>query len=238
MNNMREKKCIFVIVLLLFYILSFGQNKNFTIGFNNNGLTFGNSMNTNGVRINFLDNNVYMVNGINMACISKSRISSGLTLGIISIENSICNGIVVNGLVGESVKANGIIISGLGYGARQVNGIGIGGLGFVGDTLNGLFMSPLGIFFWNTEEIKLINGVTIGLIVGASTEKLNGISISMFNNWIGEQNGVTIGMINRAEKLHGIQFGLWNFAANNKNFKYMPLVNFNFRRKISKKSPE
>jgi len=227
---MKQNKCTLIIVLLYFCALSFGQNKHFTIGYKENGLSFGNSMNTNGVRFNILDRNVDIVNGINISGISKSRISNGLNLGIILNENSICNGIVLNGLLGESIKANGIIISGLGYGANKINGIGIGGLGFVGDTLNGLFMSPFGISYWNTEQIKVVNGLTIGLIIGASTEKLNGVSISLFNNWIGEQNGLTIGMINRAKKLYGFQLGFWNVAENNRVFKYMPVLNFSFRK--------
>ena len=198
-------------LLLFFYFyfctLSFGQNKHFTIGYKDYGLSFGNSINNNGIRINLFDRNVDKVNGLNISGISKSKISNGLNFGIIWNENTICNGIILNGLLGESMTANGIILSGLGYGASKINGIGIGGLALVGDTLNGLFLSPIGISYWNDEVIKVINGLTIGLIIGASTEKLNGVSVSLFNNWIGEQNGVTIGLINRAKKI--TWFSIW-----------------------------
>jgi len=233
-------------LLLVFFSCqtSFGQNRHFTIGYNDNGLTFGNSAKTNGIRINFLDKNVDMVNGLNLAAISKSRVSNGFTLGLLWIESSICNGIVINGLLGESKKINGIFISGLGGAASKINGLGIGGLAVVGDTLNGLFISSFGAAYMSTERIKLINGVTVGGFIGASTEKLNGLSISVFNNWIdelnglsigminviGEQKGISIGIFNRAEKLRGVQIGIWNVAKNNKFFKYMPIINFNFRK--------
>ena len=228
---MKQKENLLFIFLICFCPLSFGQNKYFTIGINDNGLSFGNSVNTNGVRINVWDrDDVNSINGLNISVFSRARISNGFTLGLLGIDESVCNGIVINGLIGGGKKANGIIISGIGYGADQLNGLGISGLGLAGDKLNGLFISLLGIGFWNNEKIKVINGATIGVYF-VSTEKLNGVSVSLIQNVIDEQNGVSIGIVNKSKKLHGIQIGLWNIAENNHFFKRMPIINFNFRKK-------
>ncbi len=88
--------------------------------------------------------------------------------------------------------------------------------------------------YWNTEKIQLVNGIAIGLIIGSDTKKMNGISLSLFNNFCDTLNGVAISMINRTKELHGIQFGIWNVAENNRIFKRMPILNFNFRRKPSR----
>ncbi len=232
------------ILLITIPMLIFGQNKHLTIGIKDNGICFGNSIRNNGVRFNLLDKDVEIINGVNVAVSSKSQISNGINLGLVWNENTICNGIVLNGLVGESEKANGIVISGLGYGANQINGLEIGGFSIVADTLNGLFMSPFSIAYWNGETIKLINGVTVGGIIGSVTEQFNGASVSVFNNYISKLNGVSIGMINEIEELkgmtigvfnrskntRGVQSGIWNVSENNKIFKRMPLINFNFRK--------
>lgn len=219
---------------ILLSIISYGQNKHFTIGYNDIGICFGNSDINSGLRFNLRDKNVNQINGINLTGISKSKIANGLTFGLIANYDSISNGILINGLVGESYKANGIIISGLGHVANKFNGIGIGGLAIAGDTLNGIFLSPIGVTYWNTQKIQLINGIAIGLIIGSNTEKMNGISLSLFNNVCDTLNGVAISAINRTKELHGIQFGLWNVAENNRILKRMPILNFNFRRKPSR----
>ncbi len=221
-NNMKQKKYILTIFLACFYALSFGQNKSFTIGLNDNGLSFGNSENTNGLRFNLWDNDdVNRINGLNFSIFSKARISNGLTFGLLSVDESICNGIAINGFFGGSNKANGIIISGGGYATDQFNGLGIGGLGLAGERMNGLFISPMTIGYWSDEKVKLINGVAIGTF-SVSVGKINGLSISVVQNYNDEQNGVSIGIVNKSKKLHGIQLGIWNIAENNKIFKRFP----------------
>ena len=236
---------LFFFLCLFLYPTSFGQNRHFTIGYKSNGLTFGNSVRTNGIRLNFLDKNVDRVNGLNLAVISKSRVSNGFTLGLIWNEHSICNGIVIKSLAGESEKVNGILInglfgrcgkvngifiSGLAGGTDKINGLGIAGFIIVGGTLNGLLISPFSIDYWNDKTIGLINGVAVGGILGTSANKLNGLSISLLGNRIDELNGISIGLFNRSENLRGVQIGILNIAKNNKYFKYTPIINFNFRK--------
>jgi len=221
--------------LVLLSFVSYGQNKHLTIGSKDIGICFGNSEKNSGMRFNFRDRNVYQINGINITGISKSRITNGLTFGLIANYDSISNGILLNGLVGQSYKANGIIISGLGHVSSELNGIGIGGLAIAGDNLNGLFISPIGVTYWNSEKIEKINGVTFGIIFGAVAKKLNGLSISIFQNYIDTTNGVMIAALNKSENLHGFQFGILNYAGNNRKiFQWLPIMNCNLRRKPSR----
>ena len=217
---------------MFFSIVSYGQNKHLTIGFKNIGICFGNSEKNSGLRFNFRDRNVNQINGINITGVSESKMANGLTVGLIANYDSIINGIVLNGLVGESYITNGIAVSGLGYVSYKFNGIGIGGLAIAGETLNGLFFSPIGVTYWNSEKIELINGVTVGIIYGAVAKKLNGVSIGMFENFTDTTNGVMIAALNKTEKLYGFQFGILNYAGNNRKlFRWMPIMNFNLRRK-------
>lgn len=87
---------------------------------------------------------------------------------------------------------------------------------------------------WNTNVIKVINGISFGAYCGANTEKLNGVSLSFFTNSIDELNGLSVGFLNSTKDLHGVLIGLWNVAENNKIFKRTPFINFNFRKKANR----
>lgn len=226
-------KHLLIYILTLISFLSFGQNKHLNIGIKENGICFGNSKRTNGIRFNLIDSNLTQVNGLNIAMASKSKQTNGFTFGLYT-NDSICNGILIDGLMGKAGKMNGVLFSSFGHFTHKFNGVGLGVFPIAGDTLNGLFMSPIGITWWNSQKIKLINGLTVGIITGVNTEKLNGVSIGLINNVIDKQNGLAISLINRSKELHGFQIGLWNVAENNRIFKRAPIINFNFRRKASR----
>ena len=60
-------------------------------------------------------------------------------------------------------------------------------------------------------------------------DELNGFSFAGYNRILGEQNGLTIGIVNFAEFLNGIQIGLINIAENNPApYKVLPFFNANF----------
>jgi hypothetical protein len=111
-----------------------------------------------------------------------------------------------------------------------MNGIGLAGLSVAADTLNGFFFSLIGQTKWSTDIISKVNGVSFGIICGVQSKELNGLAIGI-NNSTEKQNGIVIGVLNNSKELHGFQFGLWNIAENNKIFKYMPILNFNLRKK-------
>jgi hypothetical protein len=224
--------CLLQLICLL-SIGTHGQKNHVTLGSSEAGICIGNSESHSGLRFNLIDDSVSQINGINISGISKAQVVNGLTFGLLANMDDVSNGILINGFVGETLKANGLVISGLGHVSSEFNGLGIGGLAVAGDYLNGLFISPIGVTYWNTEKIKIVNGVAIGLIIGSNTEKMNGLSLSLFNNVCETLNGVAISALNRTDELHGIQIGLWNVAENNRIFKKFPLVNINFRKKTT-----
>lgn len=210
----------------------YGQNRHLNIGSKNNGLILGNSKRNNGLRLNFWDKDVDTINGINISGLSNSSRTNGLSIGLIANFDSTINGMSIAGLTGISKKINGIAIGGIGMVSGKINGLGISGLGVVGDTLNGLFCSYLGYYYLKRDSTNRINGVTLGILSGSIAKDFNGLSVGIvFNDYI-KQNGIAIAAFNKASELHGFQFGLLNYAGNNKKlFRWLPLLNFNLRKR-------
>jgi len=185
--------------------------------------------------LNFLDRNVERINGINIIGLSENGSFNGISVGISLNHDSICNGISV-GIIGMGAKKiNGITFGTIGVVAEKLNGIGISGLAVAGDTLNGIFLGLFGSTYMNFQKNGLIKGITIGAITGANANKMKGISIGGIINNVDEHKGVMIALINKSDELHGIQFGLLNYAGNNRRFlRWIPIINFNFKKKTSR----
>jgi len=61
------------------------------------------------------------------------------------------------------------------------------------------------------------------------TASFKGMAVSAVNLIHGNQTGISIGLVNYASQLKGVQLGLINIADNNKNiFRILPLVNAHF----------
>jgi hypothetical protein len=225
------KRSIQILVCILIINTSFGQQKNFSLGTTKAGLGFGNFKTYSGVRLFLFDDNFKVSNGLSFGLFSEGTNSNGFSFTLLQNLDYRFNGININLLGGENQIANGLTISGLGQVCNKFNGVGFGGLAFCGDTLSGILISPIGMTWWNNNRIQQINGLTIGGIFGANCKELNGLSIGLFNNNIDTLHGVSIAISNRSKHLTGIQIGLWNVAENNRIFKRMPFINFNFRRK-------
>jgi len=148
-------------------------------------------------------------------------------------------GLSVGGFgVGAGGGVSGIAIGGLGVGSGgDVTGIAIGGLGVgTGGTLRGLGVGGLGV------GAPRIVGVVAGLMAGgedvrwlvlapayfriAPRGRFTGVAASAYNHVGGEQHGLTIGLLNVAEALHGVQIGVFNYARNNPApWKLLPILN-------------
>jgi len=228
------KLFIKILIFVLTINTCFGQQRSFSLGTKEAGLGFGNFETYSGVRLFLIDKSFKVNNGLNFGLLSEGTNSNGFTFRLIQNLDNKFNGVNINLLGGENKIGNGLAISGLGQVCNKFNGVGFGGLAFCGDTLSGLLISPIGMTWWNSNRIKKINGLTIGGICGADTEKMNGLSIAIVNNFIDTLNGVSIAIANYSKELTGIQIGLWNKVENNKIFKRMPIINFNFRRKASR----
>lgn len=120
-----------------------------------------------------------------------------------------------------------------------MRGINIGGLAVIGnDAVEGI-SAALGA----VESRALIRGATFGgyrvkapnidglsaAIAMMRTEDLSGVSIAGYNEVRGVQTGLTIGLYNSADQLHGVQIGLLNRAGNNRPpFRWLPFFNAHF----------
>jgi hypothetical protein len=245
----------FILTLFVFPLFTYAQNKHVSLGSANYGICLGNSANYNGIRFNLLDKNVNNVNGLNVtAVLSRVKNLNGINIGAIALwdTSATCNGINVGGAVSATKKSNGINIGGIGALAYEQNGIAAGffvtgaidkfnGIGFAflateGDTLNGLFfgggwVAAVPQSVRDIDKCKLINGVALS-VLSVDAEKMNGIAISALFNEIDTLHGMTISFANKSEQLHGFEFGLINYAGNNrKPFRYTPFFNFNLRKK-------
>ncbi len=233
-----------ILILLIFPIFVFGQNKSLTIGLKENGLVIGNSKKCNGIRLNFWDKNVEIVNGFNLSARTASNYTNGLSFGLITNQDTVTNGFRIGGLTSLGENINGVCIGGLWTVATKINGLGIGGLLTYADRMNGLFISGLGAFGGNGPGyITAINGISIGMFTTCSnmnvlsigfqtvTDTTRGIVIGFVYNEAKKANGIQFGMHNKTNDLYGLQVGFWNIAENKKYFKKTPIINFNFRKK-------
>jgi len=101
----------------------------------------------------------------------------------------------------------GVHVAGIAVGAPNVRGVIIAGVAAGGVDVHAFVVAPA---YFNVRD----GGV------------MRGLSISSFNRIQGEQQGITIGILNYARKLSGFQFGLINIAQNKSRFKVMPIMNY------------
>lgn len=218
---------------LCFAVILFGQNGHLSIGVKENGLCFGNSKNYNGIRFNFLDKNVSNINGFNLALQTKVLKIDGISVGLFASLDSVINGLQIGGLASVGDKLSGLSISPVLAIHEKINGIDISGFTWFKLT-NGVQISLLGTLPMDYMYSRKINGLGIGGLVFVC-EHVNGVSIASLISFADTLNGLSIACWNATNELHGFQFGLLNYAMNNKYpFKKMPLMNFNLRRKNKK----
>lgn len=148
-------------------------------------------------------------------------------------------GITVGGIgVGAGGSIRGISIGGVGVGAGNgIHGITVGGIGVgTGGTASGITVAGLGV------GAPRIRGGAAAMIVGTEnargvviapalfrTERggrLTGASLSSVNAIRGTQHGLTIGLVNYAERLQGVQIGAININKGASGpFKVLPIIN-------------
>ncbi|HVE78242.1 MAG TPA: hypothetical protein VNA89_05255 [Gemmatimonadaceae bacterium] len=63
------------------------------------------------------------------------------------------------------------------------------------------------------------------------TRDLGGISVAAYNDVRGPQHGLSVGVVNRARSLRGVQLGLLNHVSDNPPLlRWMPVANVRFGR--------
>lgn len=167
----------------------------------------------------------------------------GITFGGIGVgSGGNMWGLNIGGIgLGVSGDVTGISIGGIGVGAgRSVKGITIAGIGVgAGQEIKGLTIGGLGV---GAPSLK---GLVLGLAAGGDKFKglaltpayfritddglFRGISVSAFNHIKGEHRGLSIGILNFANDLYGVQIGVINIAKSNPGgLKVLPVFNADF----------
>jgi hypothetical protein len=207
-----------------------GAGKNLE-GFNIAGLGLGAGENISGVNFAGLGLGAGKdIEGVSIA---------GLGLGA---SNNIV-GISIAGLgAGAGKNMTGLNIAGLGLGAGEnLSGINISGLGLgAGKVLSGVTIAGLAA---GSEEIrgltiaggavggKILKGLQVagGMVHVIKEGAFYGCAVSPYNYIRGSQTGVSIGIVNYAWTVKGVQLGLVNIVRDNPaGLKVLPVFNTSF----------
>ncbi len=112
--------------------------------------------------------------------------------------------------MGAGQRLVGLNIGGLGAGAPEVEGITIGGLGVGGRSIKGIHIAG-------------------GMVRVEDEGQMIGLAISPVNYIKGTQRGVSIGLVNYAWRLKGVQIGLINIVLYDPSIaKVLPIINVGF----------
>ena len=129
--------------------------------------------------------------------------------------------------VGGGEGISGISIAGVGIGGGgKISGLSIAGLGVGAPSLSGIVITGVG-----AGTLDFNGGVIAPLYFRIEKEgSMRGVSVSAFNRLSGVQHGLTIGVLNIAEELRGLQIGLINIARRNpRGRRVLPIVNWGSR---------
>ena len=164
-------------------------------------------------------------------------------------------GILINGVgMGVGGDAQGLMINGTGMGVGgDVTGVMLNGFGMgAGGTIRFLSLAGGGIGATRLEGIAIAGGVLgaremQGVMIAGfwnrvrredhgwfgrrrtvgGPARLEGVGISAFNQVLGHQQGLTIGLLNYAWSLNGLQVGLINIVRDNPpGRRVLPVLNW------------
>ncbi len=194
--------------------LGMGAGENL-VGINIGGLGAGAGENVMGLNIGGLGVGAGEdLIGINIGGIGAGagRNMKGLNIGGIGAgagENMI--GINIGGIgVGSGNLLLGVNIGGIAVGGREVQGLNIAGFAVGAEVLKGINLSSGAV-------LVMKNGLMVGF------------AASPFNYIRGHQTGLSIGIVNYAWTLRGVQIGLVNIVRDNpRGLKVLPVFNAGF----------
>ena len=159
----------------------------------------------------------------------------------VAVEGSV-DGLQVGGLgvrAGESIGGITTGLLGVSSGGHLSGLTVTGGFVHAGDALRGVHVTGGPIIADRVQGLVLgsvlVQGTGTGLFVTplyAHTGRvgtLTGLSFSTVNHVRGRQRGLTVGLVNVARDLGGVQLGLLNYAGNNPRFlRLLPGLNVHF----------
>jgi hypothetical protein len=148
---------------------------------------------------------------------------SGLAVGGIGVGGGgTFRGIGIGGVgVGGAGDMTGLMIGGVGVGSGgTLSGLSIGGVGVGAPRLEGVAMSIVGAGAQYAHAIVL----TAGYFKIEERGRFDGGALAAVTNVKGAQHGLTIGLFNYANELHGAQIGLLNISDNDGRRRVLPLL--------------
>ena len=173
----------------------------------------------------------------------------GINIGGIGVgSGGDVKGLNIGGIgVGAGDDLTGINIGGIGMGAgNTAKGINLAGIGVgAGEEIIGLNVAVIGVGAPSVKGISMaavvggnvVTGISLAPAMvqigekGSSDGELKGVSISAFNQIRGDNNGITIGILNMSKGGKGIQIGLLNHNPENpKGLRWLPFFNANFNK--------
>jgi hypothetical protein len=175
------------------------------------GISIGNSYEFTGIRINFADENVKVINGLNVTfwlkrAKNQNAVVNGISVGVIPTGGTMQPINIGLLALGSANGLNGLSIGGTVVGSGgNINGLATGGI-VVGSSgnINGLCVSGLGTMA--DGENSVISGIAVsGICVGAH-KAINGLAIGGLVVSNGDINGVATGLayISAGEVFRGL----------------------------------
>ena len=152
---------------------------------------------------------------------------SGLMIGPIGAgAGGRVSGIAIGGIgVGAGGNLMGIIVGGVGVGAGgTLRGIGLGGVGVGAPRIEGGFVA-LAV---GAQDARAIVIAPAFFKIGKDGT-FRGAAVSAVNYIKGSQSGLTIGLVNYARNVSGVQIGLINVIADQRGHPVLPIVNWGSR---------
>jgi hypothetical protein len=122
-------------------------------------------------------------------------------------------GITIGGFgAGAGGTLRGLALGGIGVGAPRIRGVVVTAFGAGGHDVAGGVLAP--VWFRITSDDDGPPG------------RVQGVTVSAFNQVQGHQYGLSLGLLNYAWELHGVQVGVLNYARNNRRgLRLLPLFN-------------
>jgi hypothetical protein len=200
---MKKTFCLFVLVVLA---SSQPVLASLDLAVNDVGISFGNSTRFSGLRLNFVDKNVRVINGINLTFWKPDdndrAVYNGLQVGLIGLAGREMNGIHLAGIgIGtESLTGLGIGLIGMGV-EEEFKGIGLALIGMGGGDFRGVFVGGIGL------GAETLHGVGAGLI-GVGASEFRGIGFGGIGLGGDDIKGIVVGGVGvGGDNITGIGLG-------------------------------
>jgi len=176
-----------------------------------------------------------------LATVAQGDVTGFSFGGLATVAQGAVTGITVGGLATVAQGGvSGFSLGGLAVvGQEDISGISVGGVAVVGEkSISGITgtlgqietkgsVSGLNVAGYKIDA-RTVKGANITAI-WTETENIGYFTVGAYNRTYDTQTGLTIGLLNHAHNLAGIQIGLMNIVETNpEGLRYLPILNVKF----------